>query len=95
MKILLKMPSNARSTSPISYSKYSKMAQADAQIQTLEAALAELNAANGKTKDSDSYKFEGTFDNLTAFTGYWREMKANKDPSRYENMVDSYNSAVR
>ncbi len=81
--------------SPADINNADKMAQADAQVKTLEAALAELNAANGKTKDSDSYKFEGTFDNLTAFTGYWREMKANKDPSRYENMVDSYNSAVR
>ena len=72
-----------------------KMAQADAEIQKLEAALTELNDANGKTKDNDSYKFEGTFDYLTSFTGYWREMKAEKDPSRYERMVDSYNSAVR
>ena len=72
-----------------------KMATADAEMQKLEAALTELNDANGKTKDSDSYKFEGTFDYLTSFTGYWREMKAEKDPSRYERMVDSYNSAVR
>ena len=48
MKRLLKMPSNARSTSPISYSKYSKMAQADARLAPrawlAAAAIAALSA---------------------------------------------------
>ena len=48
MKILLKMPSNARATSTISYSKYSKMAQADARLAPrawlAAAAIAALSA---------------------------------------------------
>ena len=48
MKILLKMPSNACATSTISYSKYSKMAQADARLAPrawlAAAAIAALSA---------------------------------------------------
>ena len=48
MKILLKMPSNAHATSTISYSKYSKMAQADARLAPrawlAAAAIAALSA---------------------------------------------------
>lgn len=72
-----------------------KMQQADAEIQKLEAALEELKAAMAKTEDSDSYKFKRTFDYLTTFTGSWRELKASKDPSKYENLVSNYNSALR
>lgn len=72
-----------------------KMQQADAEMQKLEIALEELKAAIAKTDDSDTYKFRNTYDNLNTFTGHWRELKSSKDPSKYRDMVESYNSAMR
>lgn len=81
--------------SPEDLNNAEKLAKADEHMQKLEAALTELKTEADKVSDTESTGFKTTYDYFNSFTGNWRELKANKDASKFNEMVENYNMAVR
>ena len=72
-----------------------KMAKADEHMQKLDAALTQLKTQNDQINDAESSSFKTTLGYFNQFSGNWRELKANQDASKFNEMVENYNFAVK
>ena len=73
------------------------VAEVDARVKTLEAALAELNRALQDEKQKTGKEVEHGYTNLVAklesMVGQWRTFKDSKSPLTYRNIISDYNDS--
>ena len=73
-----------------------KIKAADAKMAEMEATLAKLKTEIDKSPEAASQSgAKTTYDRLNQMLGHWRELKVSKAGRKFDDMIDSYNWAIR